>query len=55
MSSSTVSNFYKPVKLFADMNDIDSSWKKISRVIPTGKKATDDRPPTVKEIKSILK
>jgi hypothetical protein len=55
MSSSTVSNFYKPVKLFADMNDIHFSWKKISRLIPTDKKATDDRLPTVKEIKSILK
>lgn len=55
MAASTVSNFYKPVKQFCTMNDISLSWKKITCTLPPGKKAADDRPPTVEEIKRIIK
>lgn len=50
ISGSTISNYYKPVKLFCDMNNILLDRKLISRRIPTGKHASDDRAPTLEEI-----
>jgi integrase len=52
---STISNYYKPVKLFCEVNDILINWKFISRGIPRGKHASDDRTPTLEEIHQLLK
>lgn len=52
--ASTISNYYKPVKLFCDVNDILINWKFISRGIPRGKHASDDRVPTIAEIRQLL-
>jgi hypothetical protein len=41
ISYSTIANYYKAMKIFIEMN-IDTpiiNWKKISRDVPTGKKA----------------
>jgi hypothetical protein len=52
---STITNYYKATKLFIEMN-IDKpivNWKKISRGIPTGRRATNDRAPTIEELTKI--
>jgi integrase len=50
---STISNYYKAIKLFVDMN-FDApviNWKKISKGIPSGRKSANDRAPTLEELK----
>ena len=54
LSEATICNFYKPVRLFCDIHDIELSWKKITNTIPTGRKFANDRAPTVDEIKKLI-
>lgn len=54
ISSSTLPNYFKPIKLFCIESDILLNWKKISRRIPRGRKFANDRAPTIGEIKKIL-
>ena len=50
----TLKNYYKPVKAFLEMNDIELSWKKITRGLPKGKRYASDRAPTVSEIQKLV-
>ncbi len=54
ISEATVPNYFKPIKLFCEMNDISLNWKKIGRRIPHGRSYGQDRIPTVDEVKRIL-
>ncbi len=54
ISANTISNYYKATKLFCEMNNIIINWKIISRGIPFGRKAANDRAPTIEEIQKIL-
>jgi hypothetical protein len=47
ISESTVYHFYKPIKLFCDVNDILLNWKKITSGIPRGRRYGDDRAPSI--------
>jgi hypothetical protein len=48
----TIGNYYKATKLFIEMNTDTPiiNWKKIARGIPTGRKAANDRAPTIEEL-----
>lgn len=51
---STIRNYYKAAKLFLEMNDVILNWKKITRGLPKGREAANDRAPTVEEIKKLV-
>jgi integrase len=50
----TIKNYYKPVKLFCEMNSILLNWKFISRGIKKGSENAEDRPPSIEEIKKLI-
>ncbi len=50
IADATVRNYYKPLKLFLEMNDFELSWKKIARGLPRGRRHAADRAPTLIEI-----
>lgn len=54
ISESTLPNYYKPIKLFCEENNIMLNWRKISRRIPKGRKYADDRAPSKEEIILLL-
>ncbi len=54
ITAGTLRNYYKPIKLFCDMNDILVNWKIVTRGLPSPKRAGQDRTPTVDEIHLIL-
>ena len=54
IKDSTLPNYYKPIKLFCEENDLVLNWKKISRRIPKGRSYANDRAPGVEEIKKVL-
>jgi integrase len=54
ISVSTIPNYYRATKLFCEMNDIVLNWKKIARGLPRAGKATNDRAPTIEEIRKLV-
>ena len=50
----TVINYYRAFKLFCEMNDFQLSWKKISKGLPKARKSSNDRAPTLDEIKKLI-
>ena len=50
VTAGTVRNYYKPAKLFCEMNDIVVNWKKITKGCFEEKQYGDDRAPTVDEL-----
>ncbi len=54
ITAGTLRNYYKPIKLFCDMNDILVNWKIVTRGMPSPKRAAQDRSPTIDEIQSIM-
>jgi hypothetical protein len=53
ITSSTLRNFVKAIKLFCEMSDIAVAWKKINRGLPKIRRFADDRAPTIEEIQNI--
>jgi integrase len=54
ISQATIPNYLKAIKLFCEINDIPVSWKKISRGVPRGRQAANDRAPTIEEIQKLI-
>jgi integrase len=53
ITAGTIRNYVKSVKLFYAMSDIAINWEKITRGLPKGRRYTDDRAPTLEEIKKL--
>jgi hypothetical protein len=54
LAAGTVKHYYRAVKLFCEMNDISLNWKKISRGLPKAKKSSNDRAPTMEELRKLV-
>ena len=54
ITGSTIRNYLKSIKLFCEMADFQVAWKKISRGLPRAKNYSDDRIPTIEEIRKLL-
>ena len=54
ITGSTIRNYLKSIKLFLEIADIQIAWKKISRGLPRARNFSDDRIPTIEEIRTLL-
>jgi hypothetical protein len=54
ITSATVRNYVKSIKLFCDMSDLPIAWKKITRGLSRGRRYADDRIPTIEELTKLL-
>jgi hypothetical protein len=54
ITSGTLKNFVKSLKVFCEMADISIPWKKVTRGLPNARQAANDRAPTIDEIKKLL-
>ncbi|MDW0289179.1 MAG: hypothetical protein QN650_06155, partial [Nitrososphaeraceae archaeon] len=54
IAAATLSNFVKSIKLYCEMCDIQIPWKKITRGLPRGRQAANDRAPTIDEIRKLV-
>jgi integrase len=54
ITTATVGNCLKAVRLLLEMNDVSLNWKKIRRVLPNARRYALDRIPTVEEIREIV-
>lgn len=54
VTPATLRNYFKAAKLFCIMNDITLNWIKITKGLPRVKYYSNDRAPTIKEIRTLL-
>lgn len=54
ITGSTIRNYLKSIKLYLEIADIQIAWKKISRGLPRARNYSDDRIPTIDEIRTLL-
>jgi hypothetical protein len=54
IAASTLRNFVKSLKAFCDSADLDIPWKKVTKGLPKGRQSSNDRAPTIEEIRKIV-
>jgi hypothetical protein len=54
ITAATMNNFIKSLKVFCDSADLDIPWKKVTRGLPRGRQAANDRAPTLEEIRKLV-
>ena len=55
LAAGTLKNYYRAAKLFCEMNDLTLNWKRISKGLPRVKNSSNDRAPTLEEIRKLTK
>jgi integrase len=53
ITAATLKNFVKSLKVFCYGSDLDIPWKKVTRGLPKGRQAANDRAPTIEEIRKL--
>ncbi len=53
LAAGTLKNYYRAAKLFCEMNDLTLNWRKISKGLPRAKNSSNDRAPTIEEIRKL--
>src|SRR5216117_2808584 len=53
ITAATLYNFVKALKLFCKMSDVPIAWKIITRGLPKVRSFTNDRAPTIEEIRKM--
>jgi hypothetical protein len=53
LAAGTLKNYYRAAKLFCEMNDLTLNWKRISKGLPRAKNSSNDRAPTLEEIRKL--
>ncbi|HEY9387303.1 MAG TPA: hypothetical protein VIP70_09695 [Nitrososphaeraceae archaeon] len=54
LAAGTLKNYYRAAKLFCEMNDLMLNWKRISKGLPRTKNSSNDRAPTLDEIRRLV-
>lgn len=54
VTGATVRNYVKSIKLFCEVSDVPIIWTKLTRGLPRGKRYSDDRIPTIPELKKLV-
>jgi integrase len=54
LAAGTLKNYYRAAKLFCEMNDLTLNWKRISKGLPRAKNSSNDRAPTIEEIRKLI-
>ncbi|MDQ3807747.1 MAG: hypothetical protein M3298_06215 [Thermoproteota archaeon] len=56
LAPGTLMNFFQPIKLFCEMNDLTTlNWKRLSKALPKVKSySSNDRAPTIEEIRKLV-
>jgi hypothetical protein len=54
LAAGTLKNYYRAAKLFCEMNDLTLNWKRITKGLPRAKNSSNDRAPTVEEIRKLV-
>ena len=54
ISTATLRNYVKPIRLYCEQMDMPIPWKKLMRGMPKGRRYANDRAPTLDEIKRVL-
>ena len=54
ISTATLRNYIKPIRLYCEQMDMPVPWKKLMRGMPRGRRYANDRAPTIDEIRQVL-
>ena len=54
LAAGTLKNYYRAAKLFCEMNDLPLNWKRITKGLPRAKNSSNDRAPTIEEIRKLV-
>jgi hypothetical protein len=55
LAAGTLKNYYRAAKLFCEMNDLTTiNWKRIPKGLPRVKNSSNDRAPTLDEIRKLV-